>query len=56
VEGAVEAVEAQVTVEQGDPAALKAALAALDEATKPLADLMMDKALDAMLRQRGVIK
>lgn len=30
--------------------------AALDEATKPLADLLMDKAMDAMLRQRGVIK
>ena len=34
---------------------LKAAIAALDEATKPLADLLMDKAMDAMLRKRGVI-
>jgi molecular chaperone DnaK len=39
----------------GDPRALKAAVTALDEATKPLADLLMDKAMDAMLRQRGLI-
>jgi molecular chaperone DnaK len=56
VAAAVKAVEEQVAAEQGEPAALKAALAALDEATKPLADLLMDKAMDAMLRQRGVIK
>ena len=35
---------------------LKAAHAALDEATKPLADLMMDRAMEAMLRQRGLIQ
>jgi molecular chaperone DnaK len=56
VEAAAQAVAAQAAVEQGEAAALKAALAALDEATKSLADLVMDKALDAMLRQRGVIK
>jgi hypothetical protein len=56
VEAAVKAVETQVAVEPGEPAALKSALAALDEATKPLADSLMDKAMDAMLRQRGVIK
>jgi molecular chaperone DnaK len=39
----------------GDPASLKAALAALDEVTKPLAQLLMDKAMDAMLRKRGLI-
>ena len=39
----------------GDPIRLKAANAALDEATMPLADLLMDKAMDAMLRQRGLI-
>ncbi len=56
VEAAVKAVEDQLAVEPGEPAALKSALASLDEVTKPLADLLMDKALDAMLRQRGVIK
>jgi hypothetical protein len=45
-----------VAVEQGDPAALKTALAALDEATKPLADLLMNQAMDALLRQRGLLK
>ena len=40
----------------GDPAKLKAATAALDEATKPLADVLMDKAMDAMLRKRGLIQ
>jgi molecular chaperone DnaK len=40
----------------GDLGKLKAAHAALDEATKPLADLMMDKAMEAMLRQRGLIQ
>ena len=38
----------------GDPARLKAAHAALDEATRPLAELLMDKAMDAMLRQTGI--
>jgi molecular chaperone DnaK len=39
----------------GDTAKLKAALAELDEATQPLADLLMDKAVEAALRKRGVI-
>lgn len=39
----------------GDARKLKEAVSALDEATLPLADLMMEKAMDAMLRQRGVI-
>jgi len=39
----------------GDLNELKAACAALDEATKPLADLLMDKAMEAMLRKRGII-
>jgi molecular chaperone DnaK len=33
---------------------LKAALAALDEATQPLADLLMERVTEAMLRQRGL--
>jgi len=39
----------------GDPDRLKAAIAGLDEATRPLADLLMDKAMHAMLRQRGLL-
>ena len=41
--------------QSGDLAKLKSAHAALDEATKPLAELMMDKAMEAMLRKRGLI-
>jgi len=39
----------------GDVKKLQAACAALDEATKPLAELLMDKAMEAMLRKRGAI-
>jgi len=35
---------------------LQAAIAALDGITRPLADLLMDKAMEAMLRKRGVIQ
>jgi len=35
---------------------LKSAIAALDEATRPLADLMMDQAMAGLLRQRGLLK
>ena len=41
--------------QSGDLAKLKSAHGALDEATKPLAELMMDKAMEAMLRKRGLI-
>ena len=40
----------------GDSNRLKAAIEALDEATQPLADLMMDKAMEAVLRKQGVIQ
>jgi molecular chaperone DnaK len=40
----------------GDTKQLQAACAALDEATKPLADILMDKAMEAMLRKRGTIQ
>ena len=43
------------STQSGDLQKLKAAHAALDEATKPLAELMMDKAMEAMLRKRGLI-
>ena len=39
----------------GDPAKLKAATSHLDEVTKPLAEHAMDKAMEALLRKRGVI-
>jgi molecular chaperone DnaK len=39
----------------GDVKRLQTAIAALDEITKPLADALMDRAMEAMLRKRGVI-
>jgi len=39
----------------GDTQGLQAASAALDEATVPLAELMMDRAMEALLRKRGLI-
>jgi hypothetical protein len=44
------------TSQTGDASRLKAAIASLDEASKPLAGLLMDKAMDAMLRKRGIIQ
>jgi molecular chaperone DnaK len=40
----------------GDLNQLKSSVAALDEVTKPLADFLMDKAMEAMLRKRGLIQ
>jgi molecular chaperone DnaK len=61
IEQEMSAVEATLAAEDartkvGDPAKLKAANAALDEATRPLAEFMMDKAMEAMLRRRGMIQ
>ena len=60
VEAALKNVEAALATEKsttasGDLKQLQSAIAALDEATKPLADLLMDKAMEAMLRKRGAI-
>ena len=60
VETAVVELTAALATEQpatktGDLARLKSAHAALDTATQPLADVLMDKAMEAMLRQRGAI-
>ena len=41
--------------ETGNLKKLKDAVAGLDEASLPLADLMMDRAMEAMLRKRGTI-
>ena len=40
----------------GDLKKLQTAVAALDEVTKPLAELLMDKAMEAVLRKRGLIQ
>jgi molecular chaperone DnaK len=60
IQDALAAVEAVLGVEDpqtkiGNTNQLKSAIANLDTATEPLADLMMDKAMEAMLRKRGVI-
>jgi molecular chaperone DnaK len=60
VEAALQTVAAALATEQLDSGSsdvkqLQAACAALDEATKPLAELLMDKAMEAMLRKRGAI-
>lgn len=60
IDAALAAVETALAGEDavtqiGHPPQLKSAVTALDEATKPLAEMLMDKAMDAMLRQRGVI-
>jgi molecular chaperone DnaK len=57
---AMEEVEAVLSLENprnktGDPARLKAATAALDEVSKPLAEHAMDRVMEAMLRKKGVI-
>jgi molecular chaperone DnaK len=53
---AVEAILGAGSQDGGNLQALQAAVAALDEATRPLADLLMDRALEAVLRRRGVIQ
>ena len=60
VEQSLAGVEALLAAEDpqtkmGDPVKLKAAAAALDEITKPLAEIMMDKVMEAMLRKKGVL-
>ncbi len=61
LEAALTAVEAVLSTEDsktksGDPKKLKEANQQLDEVTKPLAEHAMDKAMEAMLRQRGMIR
>jgi molecular chaperone DnaK len=56
IETALAELEKLVTAERGSAKTLKAAHAALDEATKPLAELMMDRAMDTLLRKRGLIQ
>jgi molecular chaperone DnaK len=56
--GAVEKILAAENSETGADALkqLQASVAALDEITKPLAELLMDKAMEAMLKKRGLIQ
>ena len=61
IEAVVHEVETALATEKpeagpGDLRQLQTAIAALDEITRPLADSLMDKAMDAMLRKRGVIQ
>ena len=61
IEAAAVALESVLALENpqtgaGDLKALQAAVAALDEITRPLAELLMDRAMEAMLRKRGLIQ
>ncbi|MGH7971017.1 MAG: Hsp70 family protein, partial [Limisphaerales bacterium] len=40
----------------GDVKALQAACAKLDEVTKPMAEVLMDRAMEALLRKKGLIQ
>ena len=52
---AVEGLLQSADNDQGDLPALKVAVARLDQVTLPLADLIMDRAMEAMLRKPGVL-
>jgi molecular chaperone DnaK len=61
IEAAARQVESVLVTEKletgsGDLKQLQAALAALDEITRPLAETLLDRAMEAMLRKRGVIQ
>jgi len=60
IQAAAAAVEAALGTEPtggtGDLTALQTAVAALDEATRPLADRLMERALETALRRRGLIQ
>ena len=60
IDSALAAVDAVLAAENpeskiGDPKKLKESVDTLDEITRPLAEVFMDKAMDAMLRKRGMI-
>ena len=60
LDAALEDIESVLSTEDprtktGDPKKLKDATVKLDEITKPLADHAMDKAMEAMLKKRGLI-
>jgi hypothetical protein len=53
VEGTLANEDAQTKI--GNLKQLQADCAALDEITKPLAELLMDKVTEAMLRKKGLV-
>jgi len=60
VEATLQSVAAALAAENaetkiGDPKRIQETCAALDEITRPLAERLMDRAMDAMLRQRGLV-
>lgn len=55
IESALGVIEEMLAQENGQANALKEAHGKLDETTKPLAQLMIDKAMEAMLRKRGLL-
>ncbi len=60
VEQALHRLEAAATLEIPEPSAaelkeLQEACSALDAATRPLAELLMDRAMEALLRKRGLL-
>jgi len=60
VETALRALDSAVGTENpqmqtGDLKGLQTASAALDEVTKPLAEMLMDRAMESLLRKRGAI-
>jgi molecular chaperone DnaK len=61
LEAALQTVEEALATENpetksGDTRRLQAASSVLDETTQTLANLLMDKAMDALLRKRGLIQ
>jgi len=61
IEAAAAEVEKALSIEDskagaGELKQLQSAIAALDEITKPLADFLMDKAMEGLLKKRGVIQ
>ena len=61
VEAALKSIEAVLAEEKpetktGDVKKLQAACATLDESSRPLAEYLMDKAMEALLRKRGIIQ
>jgi molecular chaperone DnaK len=61
IEAGAHEVEKALAVEDskagaGELKQLQSAVAALDEITKPFADFLMDKAMEALLKKRGVIQ
>jgi molecular chaperone DnaK len=61
IEAAVNEVEKASAIQDSEAGAaelkaLQSAIAALDETTRPLAEFLMDKAMEAMLKKRGIIQ